>query len=61
MSPVDYRNRIRITNACSLLESTSLSVEEIAALVGFETPFYFSRLFKRAMGVSPRQYREHKL
>lgn len=60
LSPVEYRNRIRITNACSLLESTSASVDEIAALVGFETPFYFSRVFKRAMGVSPRQYREHK-
>ena len=60
LSPVEYRNRIRITNACSLLESTTASVDEIAALVGFETPFYFSRVFKRTMGVSPRQYREHK-
>lgn len=60
VSPVEYRNHIRITNACSLLESTSLSVEEISSLVGFETPFYFSRIFKRTMGVSPRQYREHK-
>lgn len=61
MSPVEYRNRIRVSTACSLLESTTLSIEEIALSVGFDTPFYFSRIFKKIMSVSPRQYRqEHR-
>lgn len=58
VSPVEYRNRIRVQNACSLLESTSMSVEEIAAAVGFETAFYFSRIFKKLLGIPPRRYRE---
>ena len=57
LSPVEYRNRIRVNTACSLLRDTSMSVDEISAAVGFETPFYFSRIFKKTMGQSPRQYR----
>ncbi len=61
LSPVEYRNRIRVNTACSLLEGTSMSIDEISASVGFDTPFYFSRIFKKIMGHSPRQYRqEHR-
>ena len=58
MSPVEYRNRIRMTNAGSLLINSDLSVGEIAELVGFEDPFYFSRVFRRTFGLSPLQYRK---
>ena len=61
VSPVEYRNRIRIDTARGLLESTSLSIEEIALSVGFDTPFYFSRVFKRIMGSSPGAWRKAKL
>lgn len=61
LSPVEYRNRIRVNTACSLLEDTSMSVDGIALSVGFDSPFYFSRTFKKVMGISPRQYRrEHR-
>ena len=46
----------RIERSCVLLVGTDLSVQEISNSVGFEDPFYFSRVFKEFKGVSPRQY-----
>lgn len=56
--PMDYLIRVRIGHACSLLDLTSLSVKEIAAKVGYSDPYYFSRVFKKVTGCSPRAYRE---
>lgn len=56
-SPVDYFNRLRIQKACELLKTTDASVAQIGELVGFSDPYYFSRLFKKHMGLSPRAYR----
>lgn len=56
-SPMDYFLRMKIQHACRLLDTSSLRVEEVGAAVGFEDPFYFSRLFRRIMGQSPRAYR----
>ena len=61
VSPVEYRNRIRIDTARHLLESTTLSIEEIALSVGFDTPFYFSRVFRQLTTLSPRAWRERAL
>lgn len=57
MGPAAYRNQLRLTQARSMLTNSSLPIAEIAAYVGFSDPFYFSRLFHRLYGVSPRQYR----
>lgn len=57
MGPAAYRNRLRLTQARSMLTNSSLPIAEIAAYVGFSDPFYFSRLFHKLYGVSPRQYR----
>ncbi len=56
-SPVEYRNRLRMRYAADLLNHTDMQVGEIAAMVGFEDPFYFSRIFTAQFGRSPRQYR----
>ncbi len=56
-SPIDYFLRMKVQHACSLLDHTSLRIEEIATAVGYEDPFYFSRLFRRIMARSPRAYR----
>lgn len=62
MGPVEYRNRLRITHAQAILRSGSVGVSETAVLVGFEDPFYFSRVFKSITGVSPQEYkRDHDL
>lgn len=47
----------RIKKAIQLLNSTDLSIHEIAGKVGYETQHYFSTAFKKAMGMSPNQYR----
>ncbi len=60
-SPIDYRNEIRINAAKSLLLNSTLAVHEIAAKSGFDDPYYFSRLFKKKTGTSPRAFRGTKL
>lgn len=57
MSIVEYINRTRIGNAKRLLESTELTVSEIARSVGFSDHNYFTRVFTAAEGVSPRTFR----
>jgi AraC-like DNA-binding protein len=56
-APMDYFIRLRMHKACQLLDTTGLSVKEIAAKVGYEDPLYFSRVFKSVVENSPSQYR----
>ena len=55
-SPKRFLLEYRIRRACELLANTACSIQEVASSVGFEDPFYFSRVFKEINGVSPRQY-----
>ncbi len=57
-TPMQYILSIRMANAQSLLETTSYNVTEVAMIVGYENPLYFSRLFKKHTGFSPREYRD---
>ena len=57
-TPMKYITEIRLAYATSLLETTELSVGEIAASVGINDQFYLSKLFKTKYGVSPTVYRE---
>lgn len=56
-TPIDYFNRLKIQRACELLATTSLRVGEVSEQLGFTDPYYFSRLFRKIMGVAPRDYR----
>lgn len=56
-SPIDYFLRLKIRRAGQLLDLTDLSLKEISLSVGFEDPYYFSRMFKKIMGHSPTAYR----
>ena len=56
MNPVRYRTLIRISAAKSMLSAGGMSVAEVAEAVGFEDCFYFSRVFKIIVGVSPSVY-----
>lgn len=55
-SPIDYLTGYRISEACSLLKNSQLSIAEIAVSVGFFDQFYFSRVFKKIKGVPPSRY-----
>ena len=57
-TPMQYLLTIRVNNAASLLETTDYSMAEIAAIVGYEDPLYFSRLFRKIKGMSPSAYRK---
>ena len=57
-SPMQYILQTRIRNAQTLLEITDDSISNIASIVGYDNPMYFSRLFSRAKGVSPTGYRK---
>lgn len=56
-APIDWLIRQRIRQACRLLDATADKIEAVGAAVGFEDPYYFSRAFRRVMGVAPREYR----
>ena len=60
MTPLQYILSLRISNAQSLLETTKYNVTEIASIVGYENPLYFSRIFKKQVGLSPSEYRGKK-
>lgn len=53
-----YLNEVRIQKALALLDNSRLNVTEVAAGVGFNDVNYFSRVFKRIVGISPRKYRD---
>jgi AraC-like DNA-binding protein len=55
--PIDYFIRLRMHRARELLEAGSLHVKEVAAALGYEDPFYFSRMFKSVNHVAPVEYR----
>lgn len=56
-SPMRWLAGQRMTHAARLLRTTSLQVQEVGRLVGYEDPFHFSRRFKKVLGTSPRTYR----
>ncbi|MDR6550316.1 AraC family transcriptional regulator [Paenibacillus qinlingensis] len=58
MTIVSYLHDLRIQRAKYLLTSDNLSIGDIAQQVGFQDPYYFSRVFKNKVGVSPQKFRD---
>ncbi|MGN1265840.1 MAG: AraC family transcriptional regulator [Muribaculaceae bacterium] len=56
-SPLAYFNLLKIQEACRLLDHTSMKLNQVCYKLGIDDPYYFSRLFKKIMGMSPRAYR----
>ncbi len=54
----EYVNRLRIERSKQLLKRSAMSVAEIAFAVGFEDQSYFTRIFKKQVGISPGKFRE---
>lgn len=55
-SPVEYINKQRIYAANTLLQTTNLSLQQIADRTGFNSVSYFSRVFRQQQGISPGAY-----
>lgn len=56
-SPVDFLNAFRLKTSCDLLRNTEKSITEIAFSCGFNHLSYFSKLFHKNFGCTPREYR----
>lgn len=57
MSPLDYFIHLKLQHACLALITTEVKIKNIASDLGYDDPYYFSRLFKKYMKISPLQYR----
>ncbi|MGM9803611.1 MAG: AraC family transcriptional regulator [Muribaculaceae bacterium] len=59
-SPINYYLQLKIRCACQYIERTNLKFMEIAEMVGFGEPAYFTRIFTKIMGISPSAYRKRE-
>lgn len=57
ISPMRYVNYLRIEKAKNMLRGSNCTVSEVACISGFADPYYFSREFKRQVGLSPSGFR----
>jgi two-component system response regulator YesN len=55
---IEYLTNIRIEKAKKLLQNREISIKNICADTGYSDPNYFSRIFKKQVGVTPTEYRE---
>lgn len=61
LSPINYLTQRRIQVATELLSSTDFSIAQIATSVGFSSQSYFSQVFRKALGMTPVQYRKKQI
>lgn len=59
-APLTYFNQLKIQQACQLLDFTDMKINQICYKIGIEDTYYFSRLFSKVMGMSPREYKKQK-
>ncbi len=60
MSPLQYRNQLRLKRACTYLEYGNISVQEISDTLGYSTVSHFIKEFRTHYGCSPLKYRQSK-
>jgi len=60
-TPIEFFTHLKIQQACKYLRLTNMFIYEISANLGYEDQYYFSRIFKKVMGVSPKEYRKQKV
>jgi transcriptional regulator GlxA family with amidase domain len=57
-TPLEYLQRFRIENAKKMLETKKDGIEQIAMKCGYEDMSFFRKVFKRHVGMTPREYKE---
>lgn len=60
-SIVQYMNELKINKAIELLKLPDTRIKEVASQVGIDDPFYFNRVFKKVVGLSPSDFRKKLL
>lgn len=60
-SPIQYLRKLRIEQSCFLLQNTTDSIKTISRQVGFDDPYYYSRVFRELKGLSPQKFRRQSL
>lgn len=58
VSTLQYFNQLKIQKSCQYLYFSDKNIKEICHELGFSDPFYFSRLFKKYIGISPSEYKK---
>jgi two-component system response regulator YesN len=58
---IEYLTNMRIKRAKELLNDTDMSMKEICCRIGYSDPNYFSRIFKKNLGVTPTEYKEGRI
>lgn len=53
----DYLNSLKVERACTLLTNTNLSIIDVSLSTGFDDQSYFTKVFKKAKGITPKEYR----
>lgn len=61
MTPIEYRNQLRLNRARQHLEYSEISIQEISNILGYATVSHFIKAFKDLFGVSPLSYRKNTL
>lgn len=60
LTPVDFIREIRIKRAVQLIDSGEYNFSQVAYMTGFNDPKYFSKCFKKVIGITPSEYKEKK-
>lgn len=56
-SPMDFFINLKMKEACKMLRSSELYIYEVAQKLGYGDQYYFSRIFKKVVGISPKEYK----
>jgi AraC-like DNA-binding protein len=56
-SPIDYFIGLKIEKACELLGIDGCKIKDVSSELGYDDPYYFSRIFKKVVGISPEKFR----
>ena len=60
LTPVDFIREVRIKRAAQLIDSGEYNFSQVAYMTGFNDPKYFSKCFKKVIGITPSEYKERK-
>ncbi|NEW80938.1 MAG: AraC family transcriptional regulator [Mariniphaga sp.] len=59
--PIDYFIQLKIQRACRLLDNSGWTIADVSRETGFDDQFYFSRVFRKVMDMSPAEYRKRRV